>query len=171
MNLIRKPIVFILVLALGIGADLLSKKLVFAALAGTWTYPLIPGVLQLNLAENPGVAFSLLAGRPGIIIAFTSLSVLFLFYLYSCWRLKGHVLSLISIAMLIVGAAGNLYDRIQFGIVRDFIDFMPTLPVVGHWAIFNLADICITLGVILFLIAELFLVKSAPSAPRESCSV
>lgn len=171
MNAIRKPAVFIALLFLGIGADLLSKKLVFSWLTGTWTYPLIPGVLQFNLAENPGVAFSLLAGRPGIIITFTSLSVCFLLYLYASWRLKGHPLSLLAIAMLVIGATGNLIDRIQLGIVRDFIDFMPNVPMVGHWAIFNVADVCITVGVILFLIAEIFMVKSAPSEPRETCSV
>ena len=64
----------------------------------------------------------------------------------------GNILA--ALGLLLIGATGNLADRICFGHVRDFIDFVPPLPLVGHWPVFNLADICITTGVALYLLGE-----------------
>jgi signal peptidase II len=55
--------------------------------------------------------------------------------------------------MIIGGALGNLYDRIYFNAVPDFIDFH-----IGqfHWFVFNVADIFITFGIIIMIIIEIF---------------
>ena len=57
-----------------------------------------------------------------------------------------------SLLMVVGGALGNLYDRIFFNAVPDFIDFH-----IGefHWFIFNVADMCISLGVIFVILYEL----------------
>ena len=59
--------------------------------------------------------------------------------------------------MIFGGAIGNLYDRIFFKAVPDFIDFH-----IGtfHWFVFNIADIFISLGIICLMISELFLFKN-----------
>ena len=62
----------------------------------------------------------------------------------------------VALALVLIGAAGNLADRVFLGYVRDFIDFVPHLPLIGHWAIFNVADACLTMGVLLLLCIELF---------------
>jgi signal peptidase II len=160
----RKPAVFAALVVLGLAADLLSKWYVFRLLDTTPSCTLIPGVLQFIHAENTGVAFSLLDGRRWLIVTVTSLAVCFLVWLYVRLRTAGHALTLFAIALLVIGAAGNLADRIAFAYVRDFIDFMPTLPFIGHWAIFNVADVCITVGVGLFLIAEMFLTPAGKPA-------
>ena len=61
-----------------------------------------------------------------------------------------------SLLMVFGGSLGNLYDRIYFSAVPDFIDFH-----IGsfHWFIFNVADIFITMGVICLIYAEIFLNK------------
>ena len=59
-----------------------------------------------------------------------------------------------ALALILIGAVGNLIDRVALGYVRDFIDFRPELPIVGHWAVFNVADMCICAGVGLYLIGE-----------------
>ena len=66
--------------------------------------------------------------------------------------LKSNGLKKYSLLMIVGGAVGNLYDRIFYKAVPDFIDFH-----VGniHWFIFNVSDIFITLGVILMIILEL----------------
>ena len=66
--------------------------------------------------------------------------------------LKSEGLKKYSLMMILGGALGNLYDRIFFGAVPDFIDFH-----VGnfHWFIFNVSDIFITLGVIFLITLEL----------------
>ena len=58
-----------------------------------------------------------------------------------------------SLLMILGGALGNIYDRIFYKAVPDFIDFH-----VGnfHWFIFNIADIFITIGVVLMILIELF---------------
>ena len=65
--------------------------------------------------------------------------------------LKSYGLKKYSLLMILGGAFGNVYDRIFYGAVPDFIDFH-----VGdfHWFIFNIADVFITLGVILMIILE-----------------
>ena len=56
-----------------------------------------------------------------------------------------------SIALIFGGAVGNLVDRIMFGFVRDFIDCH---VVDYHWATFNVADICVCVGVGLWILCE-----------------
>jgi signal peptidase II len=64
-----------------------------------------------------------------------------------------HVLAALGIGLVIGGALGNVIDRLRFGAVFDFLDFY-----VGayHWRAFNVADSCITIGVILLLWDGLF---------------
>ena len=66
--------------------------------------------------------------------------------------LKSYGLKKYSFLMILGGALGNVYDRIFYGAVPDFIDFH-----IGnfHWFIFNVADIFITLGVIFMIIIEI----------------
>ena len=73
----------------------------------------------------------------------------------------------LALGLLLVGAIGNLIDRLVFHYVRDFIQFVPRIPLIGQWAVFNVADMCITIGVILFLICELFL-KSNAEEPEKT---
>ena len=65
---------------------------------------------------------------------------------------KSNGIQKFSLMMILGGAIGNVYDRIFYGAVPDFIDFH-----IGnyHWFIFNVADIFITLGVIFMIIIEI----------------
>ncbi|MEI6236840.1 MAG: signal peptidase II [Planctomycetota bacterium] len=154
----RKPIPFAILVLLGVGVDLLTKWYAFRQLSAMQYYVVIPNILDFVHAENHGVAFSMLAGRPGIIITVTSLAIAFIIWMYSTTYAKAHTLSIIAMNLLLIGAIGNLIDRVSLGYVRDFIDFVPQIPIIGHWAVFNVADIAITIGVILFAIAEFFFV-------------
>jgi signal peptidase II len=108
-------------------------------------------------AENRGVAFSLLRDHPGIIMCVSVGALFAILYLYSrIWR-TAHSVMIVALGLLLIGAIGNLIDRLVFSYVRDFIQFVPPIPIIGHWAVFNVADMCITVGVILFVISELFL--------------
>jgi signal peptidase II len=163
----RKPLLFFTIVLAGIGLDLLTKKLAFDKLPWPQTYVLIPNVLEFVHAENHGVAFSLLAQHPAIILSFTSVAIVLLALFYARVRRRAQALVLAALALLLIGATGNLIDRLAFDFVRDFIYFVPELPVIGHWAVFNVADICITVGVILFLVSELFFSKR----PEENKAV
>ena len=152
----RKPLLFTLLVLLGLAVDLLTKWIAFAKLDNTQIYVLIPNVLVLEHAENHGVAFSMFAGHPAFILSITSLAIAFIIWLYGRSYKTAHTLAVSAMALLLIGAIGNLIDRVALGYVRDFIDFVPPIPLIGRWAVFNVADIAITVGVILYAISELF---------------
>ena len=108
--------------------------------------------LNINLIWNEGIAFGLLSFEKShfynILTVLIIIVVLVIFFMI----LKSKGLKKYSLLMIIGGAIGNLYDRIFYKAVPDFIDFH-----VGnfHWFIFNVSDIFITLGVILMITLEL----------------
>ncbi|MBT5798525.1 MAG: lipoprotein signal peptidase [Alphaproteobacteria bacterium] len=118
---------------------------------------IFPG-LDFTLVHNTGAAFSFLSDAGGwqrwlfLIISLVA-SIVLMVWLY---RLKASQFFLsTSLALILGGALGNLYDRIFLGYVIDFIDFYYGIY---HWPVFNIADASITLGAV-FLIFESFLVS------------
>jgi signal peptidase II len=151
----RRPVWFFFFVLGGVALDLFTKSLVFARLGRGGVRVLVPGILHLTTQENQGVAFSLLRERPALIFCLTLAALAFILWLYArTWR-SAPALLLAALGLLLIGATGNLADRLCFGRVRDFIDFLPPLPLIGHWPVFNLADMCITAGVALYLLSEL----------------
>lgn len=153
----RFHVLFLAAVLCGVALDLSTKHAAFAWIAPGAAVPLIPGVLHFSPAANMGVAFSMLSGKTLLISSISLLALGMLGWMYvKSWR-EGPPLLLVAIGMIFSGAMGNLYDRVALGYVRDFIDFVPQLPLIGHWAVFNVADICITVGVILYLLWEFVL--------------
>jgi len=118
---------------------------------------IFPG-LDFTLVHNTGAAFSFLSDAGGwqrwlFLIISLAASIVLIVWLY---RLKASQFFLsTSLALILGGALGNLYDRIFLGYVVDFIDFYYGMY---HWPVFNIADASITLGAV-FLIFESFLVS------------
>ena len=110
---------------------------------------LIPGVLGLRYTENRGIAFSLLSGSP-VLPALLSLAVLLGAWLLLRNREIG-TLPQVGIWMMAGGAAGNLLDRLLLGYVPDFIELLFV-----RFAVFNLADACLTVGCGLVIWSLLF---------------
>tara|TARA_Y100001936_G_C15709071_1_gene474973 strand:+ start:212 stop:541 length:330 start_codon:yes stop_codon:yes gene_type:complete len=108
------------------------------------------------LVWNTGIGFGLLSSNSGIfynIITFVIGSVIiFITYLIIQEDLK---LKLIF-SLIAGGALGNFYDRITYYAVPDFIDFHYEN---FHWFTFNIADIFISVGIILLILDDLFLKK------------
>lgn len=113
--------------------------------------PFLPGILGLTHIHNEGAAFSMLTGARWF---FVVLTVAFLaFGLWVLWKKKlRHPLGTWSWVLVLAGAAGNLIDRCLYGYVVDMfeVQFM-------RFAIFNVADIFVVVGGILFCIYYLFL--------------
>ena len=113
--------------------------------------PLLPGILGLTHIHNEGAAFSMLTGARWF---FVVLTVVFLgFGLWVLWKKKlRHPLGSWSWVLVLAGAAGNLIDRCLYGYVVDMfeVQFM-------RFAIFNVADIFVVVGGILFCVYYLFL--------------
>jgi len=115
----------------------------------------VTGFFNLVLVHNTGAAFSFLSDAGGwqrwlFTLLATGVS---LFLVAWIWRLEpGQKLLGYAIALVLGGALGNLWDRIAYGYVIDFLDFYWQRY---HFPAFNLADSAITLGVILLLLDSL----------------
>jgi len=104
------------------------------------------GPFGLALSYNSGFAFSLLSGRPGTITILLSVAVVVLAVVVARVRT---VPQAIGGGLVLGGAAGNLSERLvsnHHGTVADFITL-------SHWPTFNLADACVTIGVIVLAIS------------------
>ncbi len=108
--------------------------------------------LNIILIWNEGIAFGLLSFNEKIFYNLLTFIILIIILIIFFMVLKSYGLKKYSLLMILGGALGNVYDRIFYGAVPDFIDFH-----IGnfHWFIFNVADIFITLGVIFMIIIEI----------------
>ncbi len=121
----------------------------------------IDGFFYFTYTVNTGSAFSFLAGKKWAQIFFKVLTPLslVLFTLILLYSVKhGKKFLSISVVLIISGAIGNFIDRLLFNGVSDFISFQFGTY---YFPIFNFADICLTVGVFLFVIYLLFIDKNA----------
>jgi signal peptidase II len=132
--------------------DRLTKIIVDRTMSLHQSIPIIDGLFSLTYVRNTGAAFGILSGSheafrlPFLILV----SVLALgFVVVMLKRLRDQETGLITaLAFIIGGALGNLVDRVLYGEVIDFLDFYWSHY---HWPAFNLADSCITVGVLITL--------------------
>ena len=117
----------------------------------------LPGILHLTNVNNTGAAFSFLRDSTWLLIVITFVFIVALIV----YLIKGKqtVASRICIAAVIGGAVGNFIDRVRLGYVVDMfeVEFM-------HYAIFNVADCFIVVGVIVFCILFIFSEAKAEKA-------
>ena len=108
--------------------------------------------LNISLIWNEGIAFGLLSFEKQNFYNFITLIIILIIFIIIYMIIKNTGFKRYSLVMILGGAFGNVYDRIVYKAVPDFIDFH-----VGnfHWFIFNVADIFITLGVIFMIILEI----------------
>jgi len=135
-------------------ADHVSKKFITHRLPVGRTHTVIPGILNISHVLNTGAAFSFLADtaspdvvRRGLILfSVVAVVVVGVMLIRSCRCLN---LTCIALALILGGAVGNLYDRIVYHYVIDFIGFH-----IGpyHWPDFNFADSAIVIGACLLMI-------------------
>lgn len=127
------------------------------------TIPIIEDVFHLTYVENRGAAFGMLQGQKWLFVVLT-VAMVIAFCVYLFWKKPGWLPG-ISMGMVIGGAIGNLIDRVMLGYVVDLFDFR-----LINFAVFNVADVFIVVGMILLAWWILFLMdkekKHAPSAPE-----
>ncbi len=108
--------------------------------------------LNIVLIWNKGIAFGLFSFNETHLYNILSLIISIIIIIVIIMSLRTQGFKRYSLLMVVGGALGNLYDRIFFNAVPDFIDFH-----IGefHWFIFNVADMFISLGVIFMILYEL----------------
>lgn len=132
-----------------VGIDQAIKAWAVAVLAPVGSMPLIPHIVELRFVLNEGMAFSMLSGRQTLLIVVTSITIVVLaWYLFR--RCRGRLLRQITMLLLVSGGIGNLIDRVLNGRVVDYINLL-----FMHFAVFNFADICVTVGVVLLVLCIL----------------
>jgi signal peptidase II len=146
--------------------DRLTKFLIERTVSFTDTHTVIPGFFDIVHSQNRGVAFGILNDstsewRTALLIALSAAAVIVVsFVLWNARRLDS--LPFWGLSLILGGAAGNVFDRIVWGQVTDFLEFY-----VGqyHWPTFNIADSAIVIGSCLFLVDSLRAKHQAVKAP------
>ena len=108
--------------------------------------------LNITLIWNEGIAFGLLSFDQSNIYNSITLIIIIVIFIVGLMAVKSHGLKKYSLIMILGGAIGNLYDRIFYKAVPDFLDFHVND---FHWFIFNLADVFISLGVFFMILFEI----------------
>ena len=144
-----------------IALDQIVKLWAIANLQGQPERPLIQGFLHLTYLENRGAAFGFLAGFSGAQWFFTIIKVIILVLAVAYFTKLPHeprfMLLRVPLLLIFAGGIGNLIDRVRLGFVVDMFVFRFI-----QFPVFNVADMYVTVGVFLFAIMALFVVKDAP---------
>jgi len=174
-----------LVLSLGLAIDLGAKAWAFAKVA---PHPVVldreailssrdrnpvpphpsvsvlPGnLLDLHLVTNHGAVFGIGSDKRVFFIVFTFVALVGALYLFARRTAAKHHLAHAALALIMAGGFGNLYDRIVFGVVRDFLHMLPgwRLPLGWNWPggspelfpwVFNIADVMLLAGMALLIL-------------------
>ena len=188
-------IILLLVSCSGLGLDLWSKHWAFEHVAQfpvvldrneiladpNWRPPphesmvVLPfGLLDFDLVMNHGAVFGIGQQRRSIFIVFTLIAVVVATSIFAFWtQARSHWVH-VGIGLILAGGLGNLYDRIAFGAVRDFLHMTPewNLPFSWNWPngstelfpwVFNVADVLLLAGMGILIIRS-----SREGKPTES---
>lgn len=121
----------------------------------------IPNLLYFHYTENTGVAFSMFSDNRWVLVGVTAIMLVAVLAFFLSGKVTDK-LELFSLSMILAGGVGNLIDRISLGYVIDFIDVRAI-----HFAIFNVADMCITVGAFLLCFAVIMEGKREKEAKKE----
>ena len=137
-------------------ADRLTKIAIIHRIRPGYWIPIIPGVFRLSHVLNTGAAFSLLENMPpnAVRIGLIAFSVVAAIVVFALLWVTGRKLTPTSVALALIlgGALGNMYDRIRF---HHVVDFLAVRIYHYNWPDFNVADSCIVIGACLLLL-EIF---------------
>lgn len=186
------------VLLLGMGTDLLSKHLAFENI---WIKPVqldrevilsdpdwhppvyahrvvLANILDLRLVLNRGAVFGIGPGQRYFFVGFTMIAVIVGLGVFAFKTKPTDRVAHVAIGFILAGAVGNLYDRIAYGAVRDFLNLFPDLHLPLNWSwpggnseifpwVFNVADVFLLMGIGLLMIV-LNRKDHSRSAPRQA---
>ena len=158
-NFLNKNFVINFLIILSIfGLDRLSKVYVISKNEKNLSSELfVSKYLNIELVWNEGIAFGLLSFNQSYFYNILTILIAVIIIIIFFMLLKSDGFRKYSFLMIFGGALGNLYDRIFFKAVPDFVDFH-----IGnfHWFIFNVADIFISIGIICLIFDEMFFNKN-----------
>ena len=121
-----------------------------------------PCVLEFRLVLNPGAVFGIGAGKRWFFVLFTGGALVFGLYMFAAWTRGRDYAAHAALGLIAAGGLGNLYDRLLYGCVRDFLSFLPgvNLPFGLTWPggdarawpwVSNVADAFLIVGVLVLV--------------------
>jgi signal peptidase II len=144
----KKHRLFWLAAIIGLILDRISKELVVQKLAEHETFPILSGIFHFTYVINTGAAFSVF--RNGVNwLRWLSLIVSLGLIIFALITPRIRTIEQLGYGFILAGALGNGIDRFVLGYVIDFLDFR-----LINFPVFNIADICINIGIICLLIAS-----------------
>jgi|TARA_X000001036_G_C20648276_1_gene793944 signal peptidase II len=156
MMLSKKIINFFLILSFIFTIDRLSKIYILKYFELNSSEIYLTSFLNLILVWNKGIGFGLLSFEGSVVYNFITFFIFIVILILFIVGVKYDQKNGYFYMIIIGGALGNLFDRIYYYSVPDFIDFH-----LGdfHWFVFNVADIFITIGIICLIIVEMIFNK------------
>ncbi len=164
----KHNMILLLIEIVGIGlciaADLLTKEYIYGPIAnGAADIIIIEGVIRFTAVENTGASFGIFEGKTNILAIF-SITVVVVIFIVQVFSISNrNALLRASLVLIIAGGIGNVIDRFALGFVRDFIYFE-----LIDFAVFNVADSCLTIGNILLVIYVIFCYKPDKKPKKET---
>jgi len=142
--------------------DQASKIWVKQNIALWETWDVLGSFLRFSHVRNPGIAFGISVGDYSMLVAFLSFAAtIFIAYLH--WQERNnHPLIVNGLGLILGGAIGNLIDRSNIffsGTYQGVVDFIDIGAGSFRWYTFNIADSAVTVGVILYLLHSLYIIK------------
>jgi signal peptidase II len=142
---------YFIIAALIVLLDQLSKYFLTMKLSGGEIVRLLPGLVRMEYVRNTGAAFSFLSDMRWVLVGVSTVVIVAIAVGLVRYRNKIDLVGKLSLAFILGGAFSNLIDRALFGYVSDFFEFEFV-----RFAVFNVADIFITVGGVAFCLWYLF---------------
>lgn len=169
----------VLIAAVLVVLDQVTKVLVKTSMMLGESHPMIGSMVNLTFVENPGMAFGISWGDGKLILTLLTIVIAGVLVWYLRQIANGHWAPRLAVTLILAGAVGNLIDRALYGVifgdaplfygrVVDFIQVdIPDITWLGdvhtHFPVFNIADSCVTVGVLLLLLTG----NKLPATPHE----
>ncbi|NDO57883.1 signal peptidase II [Lactobacillus reuteri] len=128
--------------------DQLLKSWVTSSIVLGGGKQLIPGIIELTNLRNSGAAWSIFEGQQTFFTIITIIAIIVIGYFI--WQYRKNVSMIIGLALIMAGTIGNFIDRLRQGYVVDMFE-----TTFINFPIFNIADMCLTIGVIWLIICIL----------------
>ena len=152
--MLKKKLTIFYVAALIFTFDRLSKYFILKLSNSVEEFNIpVTSFLNFNLVLNNGIAFGLFSFNEQFYYNIITLVIIIITFVILFFAIKSAGVEKIGFSMIFGGSLGNIFDRLYYTAVVDFIDFHINNI---HWFIFNIADIFISLGVIILITIEFF---------------